>query len=163
MNGLAHLAVYDAVVMLQWAALPLEPERQHATVTALTSGRMRLAMSQPLLDEIRGVLFRPEIQERFPSLTPPHAAAILKKAMEFADLFDNVPRRFGLPLHPKDDHLFDLAIESKASYLVTWENRILRLDKGTSEESKRLRELAPGLRILSPATLAKELKADPQK
>jgi putative PIN family toxin of toxin-antitoxin system len=162
-NRLAHLAVYDAVVMLQWAALPPEPDRQHATVAALTSGRMRLAMSQPLLDEIRSVFFRPEIQDRFPSLTAPHAAAILKKAMEFADVFVNVPRRFTLPRHPKDDHLFDLAIESKASYLITWENRILRLDKGASNESKKLHELAPDLRIMSPATLAKELRADSQK
>lgn len=163
MNRLAHLAVYDAVVMLQWAASPVEPGRQHATVTALTSGRIRLAMSQPLLDEIRGVFFRPEIHERFPSLTAPHAAAILKKALEFADSFENVPRRFSLPQHMKDDHLFDLAIESKASYLVTWENRILRLDEGISEESKRLHELAPGLRILNPATLANELRTDPRR
>jgi putative PIN family toxin of toxin-antitoxin system len=144
------LAVYDAMVMLQWAATPAEPNRQHATVSALTSGQIRLAMSQRLLDEIRGVFFRPELQKRFPNLTPRHAAAIIRKALEFSDWFDNVPLRFSLPLHPKDNHLFDLAIESKATYLVTWETRLLRLRTGHSPEAKRLRQLAPGLSLVDP-------------
>ncbi|MGC8541674.1 MAG: hypothetical protein ACP5QA_13745 [Phycisphaerae bacterium] len=40
-------AVYDAMVMLQWAAQP--PQRQHATVAALSSDQLRLAMSRGLL------------------------------------------------------------------------------------------------------------------
>jgi len=158
-EALTKLAVYDTVVMLQWAALPPNSGRQHATVTALTSRRIRLAMSQPLLDEICGVFFRPEIQAKFPSLSPPHAAAIIKKALEFADWFNDVPPRFRLRLHPKDSHLFDLAIQSKASYLVTWENRILRLQQSESDEAKQLGELAPELRILSPQAMAQELNA----
>jgi predicted nucleic acid-binding protein len=88
-------AVYDAMVMLQWAALP-ENGRQHATVAALTAGQVRLPMSQPLLDEVRGVFFRPELRQRFPSLTPQRAAAILKVSLEFADWFESVPARFSI-------------------------------------------------------------------
>jgi putative PIN family toxin of toxin-antitoxin system len=149
--------------MLQWAGLPPGSGRQHATVTALTNGRIRLAMSRALLDEIRDVFMRPEIQEKFPSLSHRHAAAIIKKAMEFADWFDDVPKRFSLPLHHKDNHLFDLAIESKALYLVTWENRILGLGESGSEESKMLRSIVPGLRILNPPTLARELSSPPSQ
>ena len=103
-------AVYDAMVMLQWATLP--PQRQHATVTALSSGRLRLAMSRRLLDELRDLFFRSELRARMPSLTPQRAAAILQKTLEFADWFEKVPQRRLLPLHSKDDHLFDLAIEA---------------------------------------------------
>ena len=152
-------AVYDAMVMLQWAALPPVPGRQHATVTALTSGQLRLAMSQALLDELRGLFFRPELRQRLPSLTPQNAAAVLKKTLEFADWFESVPARFSLPQHPKDDHLFNLAIESGASYLVTWETRILRLKDTDTPESSRLRGLAPALSILSPKELAAILKS----
>ena len=137
------LAVYDAMVIFQWAALPEEPNREHATVRAITSGEIRLAMSQPLLDEIRGVLFRPELQQKFPSLTLSHAAAIIKKTLEYADWFANPPMRFSLPQHPKDDHLFDLVIESKAKYLVTWETRLLKLRDEQTTEAGRLRTWPP--------------------
>jgi predicted nucleic acid-binding protein len=106
------------MVMLQWAALPADGSRQHATVTALTLGRLRLAMNQTLLTELRDLFFRPELQARLPSLTPERAALILQKSIEFADWFDRVPARFSLPDHPKDNHLFNLAIAARATYLV---------------------------------------------
>jgi predicted nucleic acid-binding protein len=68
-----------------------------------------------------------------------------------------VPRVFTLPAHPDDDHLFNLAVEAKAAYLVTWETRLLALEAATSPDARRLRELAPQLRILTPAALAQEL------
>ena len=121
-------------------------------------GQLRLVMSQPLLDELRGLLFRPELQQRLPSLTPQHAAAILKKTLEFADWFPLVPARFSQPSHPKDDHLFNQAIESQASYLVTWESRLLKLRQADTTDAKRLRQLAPALTILNPMELAETLK-----
>ena len=146
------------MVMLQWAALPPDGPRQHATVTALSTGRLRLAMSQRLLDELRGLFFRPELQARLPSLTPAHAAVILQKTLEFADWFPDVPARFSLLRHPKDDHLFNLAIESRAAYLVTWETRLLKLCKAHTAAARQLRQLAPKLVILTPAQLAAALK-----
>ena len=137
------------MVMLQWAALP--PQRQHTTVTALSSGQLRLAMSRQMLEELRDLFFRPELQARLPSLTPRHAAAILQKALESADWFESIPQLHLLPLHSKDDHLFDLAIEAEAVYLVTWEKRLLKLRNAHTPEAKRLRQLAPQLKILTPA------------
>lgn len=55
--------------------------------------------------------------------------------------------------------MFDLVIESNARYLVTFENRILALQDGKTADAKRFRELAPGLRIVNPPALARELKA----
>ncbi len=155
-------AIYDAMVMLQWAALPPQGPRSHATVTALSTGRLRLAMSLRLLDELRGLFCRPELRARLPSLTPAHTAAILQKTLEFADWFPNVPSKFTLPQHPKDDHLFDLAIESQADYLVTWETRLLKLREAHTPEAKRLRQLAPNLTILTPSQLVEALKATAQ-
>ena len=143
--------------MLQWAALPPEG-RRHATVTALMTGHLRLVMSRQLLDELRGLFFRPELQARLPSLTHERAALILQKALEFADWFDQVSTRFSLPQHPEDDHLFDLAIAAQAAYLVTWESRLLKLRDAHTPEAKRLRQLAPKLIILTPKELADMLK-----
>jgi putative PIN family toxin of toxin-antitoxin system len=145
------------MVMLQWAALP-EGGRQHATLTTLSNGQVRVAISQTLLNEVRGIFFRPELQQRLPSLTPRHAAGILKKIVELAELLPDVPARFSLPQHPKDDHLFDLAIQAQADYLVTWESRLLKLQSADTPEAQRLRQLAPKLTILTPKQLSDALK-----
>jgi putative PIN family toxin of toxin-antitoxin system len=149
------------MVMLQWAALP-PGGRQHATVTALSSGQLRLAISQQLLDEVRGIFFRPELQQRLPSLTPQRAALILKKTLELAEFFPIVPVKFSLKEHPKDNHLFDLAIEAQAAYLVTWESRLLKLQDPSSPDAQRLRQLAPNLKLLNPPELAQALSLKKQ-
>jgi len=157
----ADLAVYDAMVILQWATLPELPDRQHATATALITGKIRLAFSPALLDEVRRLLFRPELQQRLPHLTPVHAASVIRKTLEYAEMFEHVPRRFSLPQHVKDDHIFDLAIEAKVRYLVTWENRILQLATSTNPAAEELRRLTPTLRIITPADLAALLRNAP--
>jgi predicted nucleic acid-binding protein len=56
------------------------------------------------------------------------------------------------------DHILNLAIESKAEYLVTWEGRILKLLSDTNAEAEQFRILAPQLKIVTPKGLAERLK-----
>src|SRR5665213_2979852 len=98
-------AVYDTMVVFQWATLPPhQPQRQHATVTALVNKSVLLCLSTELLVEVRNVLLRPELREKYKTLTPEHVAAILSQARSFADWFDDVPRHFSYPGHDKDHH-----------------------------------------------------------
>src|SRR5438552_2673121 len=78
------------------------------------------------------------------------------KTLEYCDWFESVPAHFTWPEHPKDDHLFNLAIESTARYFVTWETSILKLSMADSPAARRLHFLAPDLRILTPQQLAQE-------
>jgi putative PIN family toxin of toxin-antitoxin system len=149
-------AVYDAMVFLQWAFLPAD--RQHGTIKALYEGAIRLCLSPALIDEVRDLLGRPNIRAKAPALTDERIAEVLVAAGKLADWFPDVPSVFTFERHPDDDHLFNLAIESKARYLVTFETRILALQDAQSSDAKRLRTLAPELRIVSPPTLAKQLK-----
>ncbi len=73
-------------------------------------------------------------------MTPVRAAEIIDQILKLAEWFDNVPRRFSLPRHPKDDHILDLAIESKANYLVTWEARLLGLTTEITSEAQLFRQ-----------------------
>jgi putative PIN family toxin of toxin-antitoxin system len=153
-------AVYDVMTFFQWATLPAEePQRMHGTLNALLNRDIRLCMSKASLDEVRRVLTDEELRKHYPALTPERVAAILDKALEYTDWFDSVPQHFSLTSHTKDDHLFNLAIESKARYFVTFEARILALQDSQTADAVRLRELAPTLRILSPPALAQELKS----
>jgi putative PIN family toxin of toxin-antitoxin system len=152
-------AVYDVMVFFQSATLPADkPQRIHGTLRALIGYDIRLCMCKTLLEEIRKVLSDEELRRDYPSLTAERVAVILDRVLEYADWFENVPRIFSVASHTKDDHLFNLAIESKARYLVTFEKRILALQDGRSADARRLRELAPSLRILNPPALAQECK-----
>ena len=144
------------MVILQWAALP--EDRQHATIRALYEGTIRLCMSQAALDEVRDVLNRPGIVARSPNLTLTRIDDVLGAVVHLSQWFQSIPNAFSLPQHPDDDHLLNLAIESKAKYLVTWETRLLELTSGQSPEAEQLRALAPELRVIDPPTLAKELR-----
>jgi predicted nucleic acid-binding protein len=52
--------------------------------------------------------------------------------------------------HPDDEHLINLAINARADFMVTWENRILRLLADDTVASRNLRSLTPHLKILTP-------------
>jgi len=116
------------------------------------------ALSPELVEEVRDLLSRPNIRAKAPHLTDERVVAVLAVAAKHADWFQDVPKAFTLPAHPDDDHLFNLAIEARAEYLVTWETRLLGLQGVQTAEAKRLRELAPGLSIVSPRDLAETLK-----
>jgi predicted nucleic acid-binding protein len=144
------------MVFLQWACLP--SDRQHGTVKALYEGIVRLCLSPALVEEVRDLLSRPNIRAKSPHLTDDRVAAVLDAASKHADWFPQVPNRFTLAGHPDDDHLFNLAIASKADFLVTWENRILSLQEAHTVDALRLRNLNSSLRILNPPSLLKELR-----
>ncbi len=148
-------AVYDTMVFFQWATLPPAiSDRRHATLTAIVRGSVRLCLSADLVFEVQNVLSRPELREKYKSLTPEQVAAILGQARQFADWFDAVRRRFTYVGHEKDDHVLNLAIESRSRYLVTREKRLPRLGTDNSRVAESYRALAPGLAIVSPAEVA---------
>lgn len=153
---MSERAVYDTMIFFQWAVLP--PDRQHRTIKALYDGLIRLCLSTASMQEVRNVLTRPELARRFTLLTPERVEAVLGEARRWADWFAVPPRRFSLPQHSKDDHLFDLAIEASAKYLVTWESRLLALGPAQTPQAVLLRRFTPQLRILTPPELARELE-----
>lgn len=148
--------VYDTMLFFQAAS---RPQRVHATFRAVYDRRANLCVSPELLAEVHDVLTRPEHQARFPELTPEAVRAFLAEITSQATTFDPVPGIFTWPQHPDDDHLFNLAIEARADYLVTWETRILKLATDTKPAAELLRRLAPNLSIITPKQLAELLKA----
>lgn len=144
------------MIFFQWATLP--EDRQHATIKALYDGTIRLCLSEALFSEVRDVLSRPELAEKFPALTAPKVQQVLAATLERAEWFANVPPAFTWTVHPDDDHLFNLAIAARAKFLVTWESRLLKLSTETTDDAKVLRSLAPDLKIITPPQLAELLK-----
>ena len=138
----------------------VQPQRVHRSFQALQDGEVTLCVSLELLSEVRDVLTRDKVRDKFPSLTPEAVDAFISETVEKVELFDRVPSRFTFPLDPNDDHIFNLAISAGADYLVTWDKRILRLETGQSEAGDALRQLAPQLRIVNPEEFATLLRTE---
>lgn len=151
--------VYDTMLFFQVAAQ--RPPRLHGTFQALDAKRVQLCISQALFDEVADVLSRPEFLRKAAHFTPEIAAQFFAKIKSAALWFDAVPAAFTLSAHPKDNHLFNLAIAANAQRLVTWEARLTALQQPGSLDGQRLRSLAPQLRIVTPKALVTELKRAP--
>ncbi len=147
--------IYDTMVTLQAA---VHPERKYATIEAVEDKRLTLCTSPELVAELRDVLTRPSLASKFPALTPQRIAVFLDSLNLISTSFETVPELFTWPLHPDDDHLFNLAIEAQANYLVTWESRILKLATDTTESAQLLRHFCPRLSIVTPKQLADLIK-----
>ena len=150
----APRVVYDTMVFLQAA---IHPDRRYATIEAVEDKRLMLCTSGELMAEARDVMSRPSMTAKFPALTRERVTQFLEKISILGTGIDPVPNVFTWPQHPDDDHLFNLAIACQASFLVTWETRILKLGSDLSPAAQQLRQLAPALSIVSPAHLASEL------
>lgn len=149
------------MVFYQWAVLP--KGKLHGTARAAIDGSVRLCLSPALVDEIKGLLTRPAIQARSRFLTPELVSRFLEHIIRHSEIISNVPNAYTWPQHPDDDHLFNLAIHTKAKYLVTWEKRILGLPSSSTQSADLLRQLAPGLIIITPTQFAAELRTSADK
>jgi putative PIN family toxin of toxin-antitoxin system len=147
--------VYDTMVFYQWAVLP--EGRVHRTAHAVLDGAVRLCLSAELVSEVKDLLNRPAIRDHSVNLTTERTERFIDTLMKRAEWFPAIARAFTWPRHPDDDHLFNLAIAAQARFLVTWEKRILGLATEQSVDAERLRSLASGLSIISPAELGRHL------
>lgn len=134
--------VYDTMVFFQWAAL--RPGARSGTSRAVEEGRVRLCVSPVLLAEVHGLLARPAIRANRPHLTDARVRAVLGLLSDKAELSPTVPPAFSHALHKKDDHIFNLAIASRAEFLITWEVRHLEMARTHPDDTRRLAALAPG-------------------
>ena len=142
--------VLDTVVLLQAAAKPAGPAG--ACLRLVTDGQVVLWMSREGLAEIEDVLNRPKVRQRFPSLTDEAVTTFLTGLRGRARVVEDVPEVVPFPRDPDDEHVLNLAVTSRADFLVTRDHDLLDLAGEGNADASRLRGLAPGLRIVDPAT-----------
>jgi putative PIN family toxin of toxin-antitoxin system len=142
--------VYDCMIFLQAAA---RPDRVHGTMRLMREGRVRLCLSREIVAEVHDVLNRPEVRGKFPALKPDHIKAFLDEVLARAKIVEDVPSVFSLPRDAKDEPYLNLAIEAKAKFLVTWnEKHLTYLMRKDTTEGQDFCARFPNLTILDPPT-----------
>ncbi len=143
--------VFDCMVFLQGAARPSSPAR--ACFRTVDDGLVTLCISPLILTELRDVLSRPELVKRFPALSPEWVTEFVESVVGKALVVSDVPNDFTLPRDPKDEPYINLAIATRAGFLVSRDRDLLDLMADAD-----FRRRFPSLQIVDPATFLRVIR-----
>lgn len=149
-------AVFDCNVHLLAAA---RGKSVAAECTRLVEkGSVELYLSEETLCEIEDVLNRPEIRNRFQSLTDEIVEAFLVRLRKTGQIVRQIPKRFSYSRDPDDEPYINLAVEAEADYIVSRDKDLLDLMTGHTDECKDFRRRFRPLRVVDPLEFLKEVR-----
>ena len=131
-----------------------------ALLTLAEAGRLELLVSSEILFELRDVLLRPAVQQKFPLLTIEFVDAFLARLERFTTPVQRVPRKVRLDRDPDDEPYVNLAVAGQAHYLVTRDRDLLDLANELSPDANELRRVHPALKVIDPAAFLRELATE---
>ena len=149
------LVVLDCVVFLQGLIKESGPA---VTCKRFEEGRFRIAVSPETLAELRDVLSRSSLRQRFPLITKEKTDRLIELVILKGRLFRKVSKRFELPRDPDDEPYVNLAIEAGAQFLVTRDRDLLSLMSWDTEEGRNFQTHFRQLRILDPVAFLQEIE-----
>ncbi|MFN0278528.1 MAG: putative toxin-antitoxin system toxin component, PIN family [Pyrinomonadaceae bacterium] len=140
-------AVFDCNVFIQSLLNPnggaadcLELERNRVIV---------LFVSTETINEFRDVIFRPHLSTLLPDLSVSQIESLIEDILTFSNL-RRPKSTYKFDRDPKDAKYIDLAIESRAEYLITRDNDLLGLMTDYTVEAKEFRQRFRNLKIVDP-------------
>lgn len=140
--------VLDTGVILQAGLRPTGPAGR--LLSLLDQDLFTLYVSEDGIAEYEDVLTRPSVRAKNPRLTDRLAVAIVDRIRSCATLCPAPPDHFQYPRDRDDEHILNLAIETKAQYLISRDRDLLDLMDQNRPEGRAFKERFPALRILDP-------------
>ena len=152
--------VFDTSVLVSFAG---RPSATFATLESLRAGEIAAFTSDLAIAELREVLSRPELRSHYgAALDPLNIERFILQIRSLATVIADPPRHFIVQADPKDSLFVNLAIESKADFLVTFDMaHLLRLRNAAHPQYQELKRLAPQLAVVKPAELATLIRSRP--
>lgn len=150
-------AVYDCNVFLQGLINAGSPSNR--CLELWLAEKVELFVSRPILHEIRSVLLRHELQDKFPSLTYERVAELFGTFEQRAVLIEAVPTHFRFERDIKDEPYLNLAIVAGADFLVSRDNDLLDLMRMSDSVSGAFRATYPRISIVDPVAFTGLLSA----
>ncbi|MEI7462640.1 MAG: putative toxin-antitoxin system toxin component, PIN family [Pirellula sp.] len=140
--------VFDCMIFLQAAARPMGPAA--ALLELVEVGALELLVSDACIEEFREVLTRPSLQRKFPSLSISAVQDFLDRIQACSVYSVNIANIFVLERDPKDAKYVDLAIATKADFLVTRDKDLLDLREKESPLIQIFEKLDWQFKIVDP-------------
>jgi len=107
------------------------------------------------MDEYRAVLTDDRLKERYSAITDETVEILCRRLKYVSDYFRRVGVKFHLARDPRDEKFIELAIAGTASHLISWDNDLLSLPSGRTDDSKRFRQRLPGIVVQTPLDFVK--------
>lgn len=148
--------VFDCNVFLQALANPGGPAGR--CVELAITGRLALYISPHVLDEIRDVTSRPKLIAKF-RLRPERVDVLLRNLPSVAVVLAKVPEIWVYERDPDDAHYVNLALAAEARLIVSRDNDLPDLVKGSDPASRRLLAIQPDFRVLTPPSFLSAFQA----
>lgn len=105
-----------------------------------------------MIDEYYVVLTDEEVVTRFPEITP-ELVEITIRRLRFIGEYLRVPTaRFEYRRDPDDQKFIELAIDLRATHILTYDQDLLSLPRSRGEAGKRFRQRLPSVEVLDPQT-----------
>lgn len=149
--------VFDCMIFLQAAMSMNSPSFK--LFDHLDDDAFKIFVSQDVLDEVKDVFARPSIRLKNPYFTDESAETLLNRVLRKAEIVENIPREFEFLRDSKDEKYINLAIVSKADYIVSRDRDLLDLMTGFDDKSKAFRQRFRRLKIVDPVEFLEILAA----
>jgi len=146
--------VFDCTIYAQ--ALINPRGASGACLAAAAAGRLRLFISYYTLEEIRELPFKLKPRLR---ISPSRVEAFILELAKFAHPVDLIPAVFAYARDPDDAHYVNLAIAAAATLVVSRDKDLLDLMDGNTPAGQDFLLRFPGLKVVTPPTLLKELES----
>ena len=140
------VTVFDCRVFLQGLLSKSGPAV--ACLEFTEQDRLRLVISEEVLAEIKDVLSRPWLREKYPNLTVEKVENLIEMLLDKAEFVKEVPKHFTYSRDPNDEPYLNLAIETKADYIVSRDNDLLDLMTDYTDEAKEFRQRFRPLKVV---------------
>lgn len=111
---------------------------------------IKLFVNEDILAELKDVLNRPEIRNKFANLTDERIEELLNSLANISESLKDVPKVFSLPRDVDDEPYINLAVESEADFIVTHDKDLIGLMTDYDSKSKEFRQKFRTLKIVQP-------------
>lgn len=143
-----YLVIFDTVALVQSTINPKGAARK--CLAYFEQGKISIAVSRDTLAEVKDVLSRPYIRQRYEHITDEIVAALTELLSYRGIYVRNVGKHFTYPRDPNDEPYLNLAIEVSADYLISRDNDLLDLMNWNQEEGREFQKRFRFLKIVTP-------------
>ena len=123
-------------------------------------GRVVLFVSPQVLAEVAEVLTRPRFRQLIPDLTTERVETFVADIGAISIPIINVPEEFHYGRDPEDEPYINLALVTRARYIVSLDRDLLDLMDSTSTDGIAFQRRYPRLRVLKPRDLLREVQPE---
>jgi putative PIN family toxin of toxin-antitoxin system len=143
-----YLVVFDTVALVQSTISPTGAAAR--CFSYFEQGKISVAVSRATLKEVKDVLSRSQLRQRFPHLMDEKVSWLVDFLLDEGIYLRTVPKHFTYPRDPKDEPQLNLAIEVNADYLISRDHDLLDLMDWHKEEGREFQKRFRFLKIVTP-------------